>query len=92
MKRVPILWLLPAFLSLTACGGSPGAGAKVPPLPEAVREACPHPAVFLNAGDWEIMAGRIGDALIDCEGRRGVAVGYADAVTAATKPDYWSFW
>ncbi|KPQ06214.1 MAG: hypothetical protein HLUCCA12_12250 [Rhodobacteraceae bacterium HLUCCA12] len=82
MKPVPIL-ILAAFLPLTACGGSSGAGLRLDPLPPAAQQACPAPSSFLSAGDWEILAGRLGDALIACEGRRALAAGAYGGATRA---------
>jgi hypothetical protein len=72
--------MLAASLHLTACGASPGAGKglRLDPAPAVLAQPCPHPADFLAAGDWEIIAGRMGDALIDCEARRA---GLADSLT-----------
>jgi hypothetical protein len=71
MKRGRTL-IIAACLPLAACGGWNGAGKGLRlDAPEAVfAQPCPHPADFLGAGDWEIIAGRMGDALIDCEARR----------------------
>jgi len=66
--------ILAACLPLTACIGSGGAGLRLDPLPPAAQQACAAPTAFLGVGDWEIMAGRLGDALIVCEGRRALAV------------------
>lgn len=88
MKPARILSLVIVCLLLTACGGSPAGGAKIQPLPENVRAACPHPSEFLSVRDWEIMAGRLGDELIACDLKRGAAVTYVDTL-AEVVPDYW---
>ena len=69
-------------LTLAACSGSGrgGVGLKLPDLPPQARQECPHPSTLLGAGDWEIIAGRLGDELIRCEGRRGLAVQGYDGV------------
>lgn len=74
MKRARIL--APAALSLlTACGGSGGAGAlRIEPLPAEIAAPCDRPEDYLGVRDWEIMAGRIGDALIECGAEKQVAV------------------
>lgn len=41
------------------------------------------PRAFLRAGDWEIIAGRLGDELISCNGKRAAAVVAYDGVRAA---------
>lgn len=88
MKLAQILPHLTVCLLLTACAGYPAGGAKIQPLPENVRAPCPHPSEFLGARDWEIMAGRLGDELIECEMKRGAAVTYVDGLAEAV-PDYW---
>jgi hypothetical protein len=37
---------------------------------------------LLGGSDYEIIAGRIGDALIECEGRRKIAVAAFDGAKA----------
>ena len=66
MKRAQILLLLTAFPALTACGGFAPAGVRLPPPDPAITEPCQRPEVYLGAGDWEVIAGRIGDALLVC--------------------------
>lgn len=75
MLRATIL-MSAACLSLTACAGSNGAGEglNAPDLEAQARQECLHPSEYLGAGDWEIIAGRIGDELIECEQRRDLAV------------------
>lgn len=75
--------ILAAFLPLTACIGSTGVGLRIEPLPPAAQQACPLPSDFLGLRDWEIMAGRMGDALIACEGRRALAVEAYEGVRGA---------
>ena len=67
--------ILAASLTLTACSGSGPAGVIRPPVPTEARIPCRAPAEFLAAGDWELIAGRMGDELVRCEGRRALAVG-----------------
>ncbi len=84
MLRVPILMLCIVVPVLTACGGYPRAGVAQIPAPDAsVTAPCPRPEVFLGAGDWEIMAGRLGDALIECGAEKSVLVGYVNAARTA---------
>lgn len=73
MPRALILTLA-ACLTLTACSGSAPAGVQRPPAPTEARIPCRDPAEFLGAGDWELIAGRMGDELRRCEGRRALAV------------------
>jgi hypothetical protein len=79
MPRAPTLMIV-AFPLLTACFGSGGGGLRIDPLPAEALRPCPAPSALLGAGDWEIIAGRIGDALIDCEGRRALAVAGYDGL------------
>ena len=67
--------ILAACLTLTACNAFGRAGVVRPPLPTEARLPCRAPAEFLGADDWELIAGRMGDELVRCEGRRALAVG-----------------
>lgn len=87
MKPAKILMLFGACLPLTACGGWKGDGAVAVDPPQAVfSQPCAHPAGFLQAGDWELVAGRMGDALIDCEAKRAGLDGWAAGVIQAAGP------
>ena len=68
-----------AFLLLRSCSGfnADGGQLQTPPIDSAVLTPCPHPSQFLSLEDWEIMAGRLGDALIECEARRALAAATA---------------
>lgn len=81
------MWILAACLPLAACGGWSGVGKGLAlDPPEAVfAQPCPHPADFLAAGDWEIIAGRMGDALIDCEARRAGLARQIEETRAAVR-------
>lgn len=86
MRRARILALLAGCLALTACAGSGPAGARIEPPPVSSLRACRHPAEFLPApgqGDWEIIAGRIGDELIRCRGEKDTLLLWARGVLAA---------
>ncbi|SMP31492.1 hypothetical protein SAMN06265373_1081 [Shimia sagamensis] len=75
---------LAVCLLMSACGGSKGVGAlRIEPLPATVTSSCTDPRAFLRAGDWEIIAGRLGDELISCNGKRGLAVEAYDGVRHA---------
>lgn len=81
MKPAAILTLFAVCLPLTACGGWNGAGAPHIEPPQAVfSQPCDRPERHLRAGDWEVIAGRLGDALIECEGKRAGLDGWAAGV------------
>lgn len=44
------------------------------PLPANVSEECPHPSEISTGNDYEIFAGRLGDALIECRAEKAVSV------------------
>lgn len=88
MQHVRILMGIALASALTGCGGLSGGGVRLDPLPANIAAPCPHPSTFLRPGartvaDDEIMVGRIGDALIDCEGRRSAAVAAYEAAAKA---------
>lgn len=88
MKPAQILLLLTAAQALTACDGFATAGVRLPPPDPAITEPCLRPEVFLGAGDWELIAGRIGDALIVCGENHKALVGRDTTLRAAmTKRD-----
>jgi hypothetical protein len=68
------LALLCASLTLMSCGPLGSGGAALDPPPAAATQPCARPEALLGGGDWRLIAGRLGDALIDCEGRRALAV------------------
>ena len=74
--RFVLIPTLAAVSALTACTGSKGAGngLRIEPLPAQVEAPCRHPSEFLGAGDWELIAGRIGDELIACSAEKQIAV------------------
>lgn len=80
MKRLMTLMLLSASLVLPACGDFKDVGPKTKPsdanltLSPEVEEDCDHPDDYLHIDDWEIMAGRLGDALYECRGEKRIAV------------------
>lgn len=78
--------MLAAVLLLRACNGSIDGGLRLDPLPAPASAPCATPTEALSARDWEIIAGRLGDALIDCEGRRALAVAHYNAVREAVGP------
>lgn len=82
MKPVPILALLIAAPALTACGGwKPSGSVQVVPPDAALMAPCPKPGDYLGTGDWEIMAGRLGVALIRCgQEKQALADWSADVV------------
>ena len=84
MRHATILWPLAAVLLLTACGGSAPGGASVPPPDASLTLPCRKPGEFLGIPDWELMAGGLGRALIDCGEEKAALVGYVEAVVGAT--------
>ena len=86
MRRAAILVLAIGCLQVTACAGSKPAGARLEPPPPGALRACRHPATFLpapGAGDWEIIAGRIGDELLRCADEKRVLTLWVQGVSAA---------
>ena len=85
MKHVRTPPLLIACLLMTACDGFNAVGVNPDPLPPEVAEDCPHASEISTGGDWEIYAGRLGDALNDCRAEKQIAVTafnqVADALT-----------
>jgi len=81
MPHAPILTLLLAALALTACSGSNNAGGPEIPAPDAsIASPCQRPESMLGAGDWEVISGRIGDALIECGAEKAALVEYISAM------------
>lgn len=85
MKSGQILMLATAGLLLASCGGFNGAGVRLPDLSADVRAPCPHPSKFIGAGDWELIAGRLGDQLIECGAEKAIAVAASDLVAEALR-------
>lgn len=85
MKRAQILLLLTAAPLLTACDGFATAGVRLPPPDPSIAQPCPRPEAFLGAGDWELIAGRIGDALIVCGENHKALVDRDTTLRAAMK-------
>ncbi|GHF33409.1 hypothetical protein GCM10017056_01030 [Seohaeicola zhoushanensis] len=87
MKHARILMLTAAVLALTACDASGPAGApRLEPPPAGAMRVCRHPTEFLpppGSGDWEIIAGRIGDELLRCRAEKQVLATWAAGVSAA---------
>jgi len=87
MKPAKILMPAAACLLLTACDDWSGAGAVRLEAPQAMfSQPCARPEGFLRASDWELVAGRLGDALIDCEAKRAGLDGWAEGVIKAAGP------
>jgi hypothetical protein len=51
-----------------------GGKVRIEPPPANVAAPCDHPSEFLSAGDWELIASRIGDALIYCGRKHEIMV------------------
>jgi hypothetical protein len=78
MKSGRILTLAIACPLLASCAGFNAAGVRPPVLSAEVRAPCPHPSKFLGAGGWELIAGRLGDALIECSVEKAIAIASSD--------------
>jgi hypothetical protein len=86
--RALILLLLPAALILSACASfRTSSRANVPPLDSAIAAPCTAPEVALTAGDWKIIAARLGTALIDCGARHAAAVAAYNDVASTIAGD-----
>lgn len=73
-----------ACLLLTNCSAHDAGGpVQIDPLPANVAEPCKRPEVYLDAGDWELIAVRIGDELIDCGYKHRIAVEDGRAIREA---------
>lgn len=81
--RALIPLLLLAALALTACGGLKPGGAQIPRPDTSLTAPCARPENHLGAGDWEIMAGRIGDDLIRCGQEKEALAAYINDVIGA---------
>lgn len=82
--RVQILLLLIAAPALTACGGwKPSGKVRAAPPDATVTAPCDAPERHLRGNDWEVIAGRLGLALIDCGERQAAVVRYLGDVTGA---------
>ena len=87
MRHRSIAMLAIAALILTACGGSrPFTRATVPPLDSAVTAPCLAPEALLGSGDWLIVAGALGTALIECDASRAAAVAAYEGVANVIRP------
>lgn len=78
-----ILLLILAALPLTACGASVSGGARVQEADASLTSACDRPEQHISAGDWEIMAGRLGDALIECGQKQAALAEYLNDIIGA---------
>jgi hypothetical protein len=84
MRHAPILLLLIAAPALTACGGLKASGGLRAAPPDAtVTAPCDAPEQHLRGGDWEVIAGRLGLALIDCGERQAELTRYLSDVSGA---------
>lgn len=78
---------------MTACDASKSAGttpraSDTPdPLTDDDKKPCKHPSEFLGAGDWEIVSGRMGDALLRCGAEKALVVYAYDQLFAITAPE-----
>jgi hypothetical protein len=84
MRHAPILLLLIAVPALTACGGLKTSGGVRAAHPDAtVTAPCDTPEQHLRGGDWEVIAGRLGLALIDCGEKQAELVRYMGDISGA---------
>lgn len=72
---------------MPACDGFRNVGTEIeaPPLDSSVTKNCPRPEDFLSSGDWELAAGQMGDALLDCDAARATAVDGYDGLAEAVR-------
>jgi hypothetical protein len=85
MRSARILTLAIAGPLLASCTAFNAAGVRPPDLSAEVRAPCPHPSKFIGAGDWELIAGRLGDALIECGAEKAIAIASSDLVADALR-------
>lgn len=82
MRPVRILLLLIVAPVLTACGGlKTSGGLRAAPPDATVTTPCDRPEQHLRGGDWEVIAGRLGLALIDCGEKQAELVRYIGEVS-----------
>ena len=73
-----------AFPLLMNCSAPERGGpVQIEPLPANVAAPCARPEAYLGAGDWELIAVRIGDELIDCGHKHRIAVEDGRAIREA---------
>jgi len=82
------LLMLPALTACAPVGAPPVPARAMPPLPEDMLRPCARPTDFLTGSPAltrsgvEILAGRLGDALIDCGNEKHALAAWAAGVTA----------
>ena len=86
MKPARILMLLAASQALTACDDWNAVGPRLEAPQETTLAPCAHPSAYLATADWEILAGRLGDELLDCRAKQAALADWARGVDAA-QPD-----
>lgn len=86
MRPVLIPLLLTVAPALTACDDLKASGGlRVPPPDAEVVAACDAPEAHLRSGDWEIIAGRLGVALIRCGQGKAALVEYMNDLRGAVE-------
>lgn len=81
MRRVMILLPLAVALTLPACATSkPSGKVRVPPPDAALVAPCATPEAQLKAGDWKVIAARLGLALIRCGQEKAALAAYVKDV------------
>ena len=79
-RAMQLALIVPALLTLAACGGLNAVGVRSDPLPVNVAAPCPHPLDVIGGvrggtvGDDEVRMGRLGDALLQCGEEKAIAV------------------
>ena len=79
-RAMQLALIVPALLTLAACGGFSADGVRPDPLPANVAAPCPHPLEVIGGvrggtvGDDEVRMGRLGDALLQCGEEKAIAV------------------
>ena len=69
---------------LMSCNGHGSVGAlRIEPPPASISAPCARPESYLGAGDWELVAVRIGDALIECALKQAALVARDKAIRVA---------
>ena len=75
---------------LNGCAQSGAGKLRIDPAPANVTAPCKRPEDFLQAQDWEIIAGRIGDELIDCGQKHSLLVARDRVmIDALQRRNYW---
>lgn len=78
------------LLILSGCAQNGAGKLRIDPAPANATAPCKRPEVYLGANDWEIIASRIGDELVDCGQKHSILVARDLYITDALQGrDYW---